>query len=351
MGRVRRMGPSAIGLDVGRHSIRLARLGWAGSQPSLDRLGQTVTPAGQFDAAGWLQSPDALAECVRQLAAETGVSGCPVILGVGGPLVWTRTVPLPAEGGVQAALEALNGDLPLPVSELHATLHPLSGEVDPPQALLVAAPAKLVSELVGAVERAGLEPEVVDLLGFAAVYALLEQLHDGLPRLVGDWGAGGVTWWRLRGDEVRESVYVPGGGEAQTTALRVALSADLATADRLKRERLSLLPEHDESDTVPESEAAVRSLRQAVESSLEPVLSCCRADDPPVEILLHGGAARLRGLSAQVAAECGVPARVAEPFQSFGQEVRATLPASLTRESAEYLNVLGLAWRPIRVEG
>ena len=348
MGRVHRMGPPAIGLDVGRHSIRLARLGRAGDQPSLDRLGQTVTPAGQFDAAGWLQSPDALAECLRQLAAETGVVGCPTILGIGGPLVYVRTVPTPPDGLVATALEAANGDLPLPAAELQATIHPLSDEG---QALLVAAPRKLIEDLVGAVERAGLDPVAVDLLGFAAVYVLLDQLADSQPRILGDWGSGGVTWWRLQGDEVREMSHLPIGGEAQTTALRVALSADLPTADKLKRERLSLAAEDDESETVPESEAAVRSLRSVVESALQPAVAWCSRDDQPVEILLHGGAARLRGLPALVAEQCGVPCRLAEPFESFDSTIRATLPASLTRESAEFLNVLGLAWRPNRVEG
>lgn len=348
MGRVRRDAPPAIGLDVGRHSIRLARLGRAGGQPSLGRLGQTVTPAGLFDAAGWLQSPDALSECLRQLAAEVGLSGAETILGVSGPLVQARPVDWPADGTVDAALAALDGRLPLPVGEYRATLHPVG---DGTQGLLVAAPRRLVDDLCGAVERAGLEPVVVDLSGFGAIYVLAPQLADGQPRVIGDWGAGGVTWSRVWGDEVREMVWVPGGGEAQTIALRVALAADLPTADRLKCERLSLDGDVGEAEAVPESEAAVRSLRQAVEAALEPLLTWCRGDGAPAEVLLHGGAARLRGLAAAVARFCGVPARVVSPFEAFSSEVRQGLPAALVRESAEYLNVLGLAWRPIRVEG
>ncbi len=348
MGRVRRSGPPAIGLDVGRHSIRLARLSRAGVTPSLGRLGQTVTPAGLFDSAGWLQSPDALAECLRQLAAEVGLSGCPTVVGLGGPLVIARPVELPEDGTVESALAAADDDLPLPAGEYRVTLHPFA---DGTRGLLVAAPQRLLDDLVGAIERAGLDPVVVDLTGFGAVYVLAGQLADGLPRVLGDWGAGGVTWSWLVGDEVQEMVYVPGGGEAQTTALRVALAADLPTADRLKRERLSLSEADDESATIPESEAAVRSLRQVVEAGLEPVVAWYRAAPPPVEILLHGGAAQLRGLAGAVARACGVPARVVSPFDAFDVELRAGLPAALVRESAEYVNVLGLAWRPIRVEG
>jgi len=347
MGRRRRSGPPAIGLDVGRHSIRMARLGWAGEQPSLGRLGQTVTPAGLFDAAGWLQSPDALAECLRQLAAEVGLTGCPTILGLGGPLIHARPVSLPDDGTVESALAAANGALALPANEYRATLHPLG---DTGQGLLVAAPQRLLDDLVGAVERSGLDPVVADLSGFGAVYVLAAQLSDGLPRLIGDWGAGGVTWSRLVGDVVTDMVYVEGGGAAQTTALRVALAADAPTADRLKCERISLDAAHDESETVPESEAAVNSVRLVVEQALAPAVAWCR-ETPPAEVLLHGGASQLRGLVGAVARQCGVPARLISPFDAFGAEVRQGLPAALTRESAEFVNVLGLAWRPIRVEG
>jgi len=197
MGRVRRSGPPAIGLDVGRHSIRLARLSRAGVTPSLGRLGQTVTPAGLFDSAGWLQSPDALAECLRQLAAEVGLSGCPTVVGLGGPLVIARPVELPEDGTVESALAAADDDLPLPAGEYRVTLHPFA---DGTRGLLVAAPQRLLDDLVGAIERAGLDPVVVDLTGFGAVYVLAGQLADGLPRVLGDWGAGGVTWsWLVGG--------------------------------------------------------------------------------------------------------------------------------------------------------
>jgi type IV pilus assembly protein PilM len=172
-------GRTAIGLDIGTSGVRAAELSLGKDELTLAKFGQVALPEGAV-RDGEVMDVDVVAAKIRQLWSHTRFSSKKVVIGVANSKVIVRQVDLqwlpPKE--LKAALGYQVQDfIPIPVEQAvldFLTLEEYTNESGTRmlRGLLVAAARDMVMNSVTAVQRAGLQPTMVDLTSFAVLRSL-----------------------------------------------------------------------------------------------------------------------------------------------------------------------------------
>jgi type IV pilus assembly protein PilM len=185
----RRGGPDVIGLDVQPGFVAAVKARVNGSILA-ERAAVLPLPA-DVVRDGEVMDQDALAEALRELFGSSGMSKR-VRVGVANQRTVLRTLELPpitdrkelaAAVGFQAQEQ-----VPMPLSNAVLDFHPL-GIVDTPagprqRVVLVAAQRDMVEKLLGAVRRAGLTADGVDLSAFALIRSLYHPEPEQTGRVL-----------------------------------------------------------------------------------------------------------------------------------------------------------------------
>jgi type IV pilus assembly protein PilM len=176
----RQSGADVVGLDIQPGFVAAVRARVNGSivpeqAASLPLPGDTVRDGEVMDEA-------VLSDVLRELFASSGLSKR-VRVGVANQRTVLRTLELPPvtdqkELAAAVAFQAQD-QVPMPLSNAVMDFHPL-GIVDTPsgprqRVVLVAAQRDMIERLVGAVRRAGLTPEGIDLSAFALIRSLYRR--------------------------------------------------------------------------------------------------------------------------------------------------------------------------------
>jgi type IV pilus assembly protein PilM len=182
----RRGGPDLVGLDIQPGFVAAVQARVNGSILA-ERAAMLALPA---DAVrdGEVMDQDALGDALRELFGASGL-GKRVRVGVANQRTVLRTLELPPITDRKELAAAVNfqaqEQVPMPLSNAVLDFHPL-GIVDTPagprqRVVLVAAQRDMVEKLLGAVRRAGLTADGVDLSAFA----LIRSLYRAEPEQTG----------------------------------------------------------------------------------------------------------------------------------------------------------------------
>jgi type IV pilus assembly protein PilM len=178
---------------------------------------------------------DALTEALREMFA-TGGLGKRVRVGIANQRTVMRTLDLPPVTDRKELAAAVRfqaqDQVPMPLSTAVLDFHPL-GIVDTPagqrqRVVLVAAQRDMVERLLGAVRRAGLTPEGVDLSAFALIRSLHERTEGEQGRVLYLNVDGLSNLAIAEGTACRFTRVIGGGVEAMAgeLATRRAISLD-----------------------------------------------------------------------------------------------------------------------------
>jgi type IV pilus assembly protein PilM len=342
-----------IGLDVGRHTLKLAQIESARGRRRLVAVARTGTPDLLFDRQGNLVRPALLTAKLRHLLAEVGFRRGDAVVAVTGPRFVAHTLDLAAEA-VEAELTeavpaALGRVLPYPVDQAIVTYEPLPNGAGPGRRVAAcAAPRATVEAVTAAVDAAGLETTVVDLAPFAAIYSLLAPHAPGARHLLGDLGASHTTWTLVDGHRVESVLPLPVGAEPLTERLARLLQLDARAVDSLKRTDLRV--DGAEADgpawEQPGAEGAVEGYVRAALAGAD--AARCSPYGVPLAldgIILYGAGAQLPGLAQRVAQHLGVPTQLGDGFASLGLGDTEWVPPEVARHAPAYVVSLGLAAR------
>jgi type IV pilus assembly protein PilM len=177
----RRSGADVVGLDIQPGFVAAVKARVNGSVQA-DQAAVLALPADTV-RDGEVMDQEALAEVLRELFATSGL-GKRVRVGVANQRTVLRTLELPPITDRKELAAAVNfqaqEQVPMPLSNAVLDFHPL-GIVDTPagprqHVVLVAAQRDMIEKLLGAVRRAGLTPDGVDLSAFALIRSLYR--HD-----------------------------------------------------------------------------------------------------------------------------------------------------------------------------
>ncbi|MBI2302039.1 MAG: pilus assembly protein PilM [Armatimonadetes bacterium] len=339
MPRLRWLGGASVppvGLDIGRHSIKLTQVEQLQQSCRVVAAAHTPTPASAFDDSGCLVDAAALAGHLSWFWSTLELGTRRVVTAVGGPPVAVRSVevyePL---GPPPAALAADWGaELPFDAGEAVVSEAPLSPRDDAPWAALAVAVRRVhLVALVEALELAGLRAARIDAAPFAAAHALVAHDPGAASRrlLIGDLGATHTTWTQMDHGDVRWSEIVTPG----------AAAADGLGWTPVENGRVDAEPYADVHDAEPPSgyvEAVLGSLAEAFARHSEQAEG---AD----EVVLHGGGALARGVVHAIEQSLGLPARAADVFSALDGAATVDLPDETRAAQPLFATSLGLAWR------
>ena len=291
---------------------------------TLERFGQVALPAGAV-RDGEVVEPDTVAAAVRQLWAQARFRTERVVVGVANQKVVVRQVDLPwlpVDELRRSLAFSVQDYIPMPVEQAILDFHPIEERTDDNGArvlrvLLVAAARDMVSSTLDAVQRAGLEPSMVDLTSFAV---LRSQVTASGPFAVEaealvDIGASVTNIVVHQGGVPRFVRILLMGGADITDAVAERLGVPSAEAEALKQVTgLAAVPA--QVDPHP-ANRAIESTGGALVEEVRGSLDYYLAQPGAARIgrvVVSGGGSRLSGLAARLSAATGLPVEPARPL-------------------------------------
>ncbi|HEY4811074.1 MAG TPA: pilus assembly protein PilM [Solirubrobacteraceae bacterium] len=185
----RRSGESLVGLDIQPGFVAAVQARVNGSIVA-ERAAALALPADSV-RDGEVMDEDAVSEVLRELFESSGLSK-QVRVGVANQRTVLRTLELPPVTDQKELAAAVNfqaqDQVPMPLNNAVMDFHPL-GIVDTPagprqRVVLVAAQRDMIERLLGAVRRAGLSAQGVDLSAFALIRSLYRPNPEQTGRVL-----------------------------------------------------------------------------------------------------------------------------------------------------------------------
>ena len=347
-------------LNIGASKATLAEYSLSGKR------NLTLTAYGSAD----LQTVDvndamsiaaSLPPVISQIMRETGIHPAPVVVSLGGQMVFPRFAKFPPVGD-KAKLEQLvhyevEQNVPFPIDEIVCDHQFLGTSADGDMATMIVA-AKLdgVRAVTDAVTSVGLKPAVVDV----SQMAVLNALRFANPGLAGsnvvlDIGAK-TTNLILVEDEKIYTRSIPYAGNTITKEIAQTFGCSFEEAERLKLERgyvsLGGVTE-DEDEITDRVSKIIRTVLTRLHAEISRSINFYRSQQggaAPSRIFLTGGSVRLPQLDQFFMESLQVEVEYLNPFTSvrIGGKVDAS---ALESDAFTLSESVGLALRQTDVSG
>jgi type IV pilus assembly protein PilM len=318
-------GRSAVGLDIGTSGVRAAELAFGKGVSTLQRFGQVALPTGAVKD-GEVVDQETVAGALKQLWSQARFSSKKVVIGVANQKVVVRQVDLPwlPTDELRKSLSFQVQDfIPIPVEQAILDYHPIEEFVDESgtrtvRVLLVAAAREMVTSMLGAVTKAGLDPVMVDLTPFAVLRSLAAQEEVGMASVpaeaIVDIGASVTNIVVHQGGVPRFVRILLMGGSMVTEAVADRMGVPLEHAESVKQEMGMVAP--DQLDGHPAGrviDATAATFVEEVRGSLDYYLAQPNAARLR-RILVTGGGSRLGGLAQRLSMATRLPVELATPM-------------------------------------
>lgn len=332
-----------VGLDIGSSAIKLVQLQQGKDGFSLHKAGSAPTPSGAVRGGVVVESA-AVAQTIRSLLEALQIDSRQVTVGIAGPTVVAREVPLPTMSDRQLRKsiqwEARNY-ISFPVEDsivefevLDRPSNPATGQM---RVMLVAAPRDMVNSQVEATELAGLEPLAVEIQPFAAMRGLLAaesgELANGDTTALLGIGAAYTEITIIKDGQFVLTRTIPIAGNAFTEAIRNALDVGEEEARQIKESAMQLVLSEEERATLdPAAQQASRAIEPLLDELIREVRRSLAYHDyqqqsPEIgagefgvsQILLNGGSAKLARIEDYFQAQLGVPVKLVRVFSKGAQ--------------------------------
>ncbi len=363
---------NVVGLDIGADAIKAVQLRKTSEGLRVvGRPGYVPTPSGSV-SGGVVVDEDAVAGTVKQMAADCGFTTKDVVASVGGTTsVTVRVVTMPQMSGAElsdAMDYELDRQVPFPIDQVIYDYQIIEsadgGEGDEMSVLLAAAQEDTVGAHIAAIMGAGLHPIHIDIEPLAVSRALVNVSTNGYTHqtvAIAHIGSSQTEISILRSGVLEFVRAIPTAGETFTTAIRRELGSDQQQAEQAKRQfadtrDLASLP-GEQPEQIEEAKQAMQGIISEalfeLATELGRTVDFYRRQHGGQEIsrlLLSGGSAVIPGLADFLAAETGVDAEVARPYQYLLWDADELSEAYLQDVGPATCVALGLAMRDMLSE-
>ena len=286
-----------LALDIGASGLKMAEfvpLKSGGIELVKFGVGSLgVDPQSEGDRSAYIVAT------IREIMADCGIKPSPVLLSVSGQSVFSRFVKLPPvdrEKVDQIIRYEAQQNVPFPIEELvwdYQLIGGASGEID---VMLAAVKAEIIEQLIGAIEQADLDPDLVDVAPMA-LYNAVRYNYSDLPRctLVVDIGARSTDLIFIEQGRVF-SRSIPVAGNAITQQIMTEFGLSFPDAEELKKAHAFVAfggtYEGPKSEVVDKVSKSVRSVMTRMHADINRSINFYRsqqAGQSPSLILLTGG--------------------------------------------------------------
>ncbi len=310
-----------VGLDIGASTIAAVQAEKSGDVWKVTRWASAKTPP---DAVhdGEIKEVDAVADVIRQVLQDGGISANTAVIGAAGGGVVVRTVHIPkmAEATLRKSIRFEAGRyVPSSVEDSFIEFEIL-GDADEGnmEVLIAAAPKAAVESRIEVCKRAGLGVEAVDIEAFAMHRSLVEMNSDedlkAETLALIDIGSSSTVVSVVSDGSFVMTRSIPQAGEAMTEALKAYFKLDDEKAEDGKRQ-LDLASLLEEDDVVenpplrvlqPHVDELIREVRRSL-NYYQSQQSEKGESSSVTRIVLSGGGANLSGLAPYFEHKLGLP--------------------------------------------
>lgn len=340
-----------IGVDISSSSVKLVEMSQGGKgRFRLERYAIEPLPKNAV-VDGNIADLAEVGEAVRRGWKKLGTRVKAVAMALPSAAVITKKISVPAglrEQDLETQVESeANQYIPFALDEVNLDFQIIGPAPDNPEeveVLIAASRKEKVEDRVAVAEASGLKALIMDIDSFAAQHAfeLIEsQLAEGgVDQTVAlvDVGASIMSVNVLRN---RQSLYMreqPFGGDQLTQEIQRSFSLSEEEAEAAKKN--GGLPENYERDVL---NPFMDTLALEVTRALQFFFTSTQFSEVNY-IVLAGGCSTLPGLDTVVAKRAGVPAMIANPFESIDRADRVK-ERQLSLDAPALMVACGLAMR------
>lgn len=334
-----------VGIDIGSKTIKIVEI-------ERETNGFTLSASGAVGYSGipiekMVDEKEmmGIAQVIKKLHAEAGVTSKEIVISIPEPLVFTRSIkfPLLTDSEIASAVKWESEQyIPIPVSEAiiqHSILQ-RNETSSPPEVLvlLVAAPRITVEKYVKVITLAGLTVVAVETELIALTRALAPI--DKTVILV-DIGAGSTDIAIAKNGLFSFSRSIPIAGEAFTRAVSQGLGINATQAEEYKK-TYGLADKQLEGKIKGVLEPVLRLVVDEIKKAIN-YYQTEEKGDPPSEIVVSGGTSGMPEIISMLSSLTGMEVLVGAPFSKVG--VDAETAKKLAPYAPLYAVAVGLALR------
>ncbi len=240
---------SALGVDIGSQSIKIAEVRLQGKQPVVTALGEAVTPEGAVDHVG-IHDHAAVGTVLKELCSMSGASIADAVISVAGQgsvLVRTLEVPNMNEGELKQHMDwEITRNIPFAESDVVSDFKafpPDGGNAQQMDVVMAISPQSAVNAIVDMAKKAGKKAAALDVepLGLARLLTVGYEVDlGGRTICVVDIGHKTSAINMYKDGKLLMPRQVPIGGEMFTRAIAEGLGVSFQEAEQLKHDRAEI---------------------------------------------------------------------------------------------------------------
>lgn len=332
-----------IGIDIGTKSIKIIELAKNGNSWLMKSSGAVGYSGVSPDKAQDDKELMTIADVVKKIFSQIGITAKDVNLSLPESLVFTRVIkfPLLSEEEVSAAVKwEAEQYIPIPVNEavIEYTILERNETTSQTSVLLVAAPKTIVEKYVKVIRLAGLTPVSAE----TELTALSRSLSPdkGVSVLL-DLGSSATDMAIVKDGHVVFTRSIPVAGEAFTRAVSQGLNITPQQAEEYKKTyglEASQLEGKVKDALLPVFRMIVDEIKKAIH-----FYQSDEKGDTPTSVIITGGASVMPGIVPFLTESLGVETVVGDPFGKISLDPENA--KSLAPYTSIYGTAIGLAMR------
>jgi type IV pilus assembly protein PilM len=328
-----------VGIDIGSKTVKIVELEKSGETYSLTASGVVGYSGSTVDKMIDDKEMSSLAQIIKKLFNEAGVSSKEVAISVPEPLVFTRTIkfPLLTDAEIASAVKwEAEQYIPIPVNEAiiqHTILQ--RNETTSPSGvivLLVAAPRVMVEKYVKVVQLAGLTPVAVEteLVALSRSMAPIDKTV-----LLVDLGGTSTNIAIVKKGLLSFSRSIPIAGEAFTRAITQGLNVTAQQAEEYKK-AYGLSSNQLENKIKGTIDPVLRLVADEIKKAISYYLSEEKGE-PPASLVVSGGSSSMPEIISTLSNLVDIEVLVGNPF------AKIKIDPETAKKLAPYAPLYGVA--------
>ena len=334
-----------LGLDIGSKTIKMVELEKAGGGYNLMASGVVAVSGIDTVNLDDEKTIASLAQVIKKLHKEAGISSHNVAISLPEPLVFTRTVrfPLLTDNEIASAVKwEAEQYIPIPANEAiiqHMILEK-NERATPPEVvvLLVAAPRKVVDRYVKITQAAGLAVTAIEteLMSLTRALAPVDKTV-----LLLDFGAKSADIAVAKRGMLSFSRSIPIAGEAFTRAVSQSLGVNPQAAEEYKK-TYGL----DTSQLEGKVKGALNPVLKMVTDEVKKAIYYYETEEKgetPSAVIISGGTSGMKEIISMLTELLGIEVLIANPFSKISIDPQTA--KKLAPFAPLYAVAVGLALR------
>ncbi|WP_028585669.1 type IV pilus biogenesis protein PilM [Desulfogranum mediterraneum] len=307
------------GVDIGSHAVKICQLQKAGKGYKLLAVGSSTLPPGVVED-GVLQEPEVVGKVIAALFKNLKIKNPKVGISISGYSVIVKKINLEYMSDEELS-EYISAEaeqyIPFDIHDVYLDFQKLpssSQENDRSDIMLVAAKKEVIDDYLLMLKEQKLKPVLVDVDGFALENIWEEMSGNGENIALVDIGAS-----KMNINIISEGVSVLArdivvGSNQLTDQLVNALDIEEEEAEKIK---LGMTSAEEHQETVEEIFTQtctqwVLEIKKAID-----LYQANNPDKPLKALILSGGGAKVKGLTAYIGRETGLDVILFNPFEAM----------------------------------